>query len=244
MRPSRVLSIPQYYIPSLPDKPERHLLIMPIEVSCQSCQKTFRVKDEYSGKKIRCPSCKGIVDVPFLVAEMESIDVEETSVATRQIRLPTNQAPAPPSGRVPGRKQRDYIHLRCGASTTIDGPEFRAMADPLAGMVATYCAQCGDVFSIDQFVWSDTREAISDYYLRYQSMGSPFQNFLASRTGMYVLAAIPFAIAMIGFLIWRNNWFIFTGLLLAIITIALHTVFLGPAILKQILGTGDARELR
>lgn len=86
MRPFRVLSTPQRYIQSLPYKIERHLLIMPIQVSCQSCQKSFRVKDDYSGKKIRCPSCKGIVDVPFLVAEMESIDVEQASVATRQIR--------------------------------------------------------------------------------------------------------------------------------------------------------------
>jgi hypothetical protein len=49
---------------------------------------------------------------------------------------------------------------------------------------------------------------------------------------------------MIGFIIRRNNWFIFTGLLLAIITIALHTLFLGPAILKRILGTSDSRELK
>lgn len=37
---------------------------MPISVQCPSCQFTFRVRDELSGKRGRCPSCKSIVTVP------------------------------------------------------------------------------------------------------------------------------------------------------------------------------------
>src|SRR5688500_12017991 len=37
---------------------------MPIEVSCRSCAGQFRVPDTAAGKKIRCPKCKGAIDVP------------------------------------------------------------------------------------------------------------------------------------------------------------------------------------
>ncbi len=37
---------------------------MPISVQCPSCQFTFRVRDELSGKRGRCPTCKSIVTVP------------------------------------------------------------------------------------------------------------------------------------------------------------------------------------
>ena len=37
---------------------------MAIEVSCESCGGHFRVLDSAAGKKIRCPRCKGAIDVP------------------------------------------------------------------------------------------------------------------------------------------------------------------------------------
>jgi predicted Zn finger-like uncharacterized protein len=37
---------------------------MPISVECPSCLATFRVKEEYAGKRGRCPSCKGLVAIP------------------------------------------------------------------------------------------------------------------------------------------------------------------------------------
>ena len=209
---------------------------MSIEVTCQACRKTYRVKEDVSGKRIRCPSCKEIVVVPVLVQEFYVDDSIQASVVP--------SGPKGPSGRVPDRKQRDYTHLRCGAATTIDGPEFQALADPLAQMVATYCAGCEEVFPIDQFAWSDTGEKISDYYLRYQQLGSPLQNFLVSRTGMFALAAVPFVLAMIAFVIFRNNWLILAGVFSVVLVIVLHTVALGPIVLKQVVGTSDARELQ
>lgn len=37
---------------------------MPIRVKCGSCKKTLSVKDHLAGKKIKCPVCQNVVDVP------------------------------------------------------------------------------------------------------------------------------------------------------------------------------------
>ena len=37
---------------------------MPVEVKCDSCNKRFRVPDKYAGKRVKCPGCKGAIDVP------------------------------------------------------------------------------------------------------------------------------------------------------------------------------------
>ena len=36
---------------------------MPISVKCGDCAYDFKVADEHAGKKIRCPTCRGIVQV-------------------------------------------------------------------------------------------------------------------------------------------------------------------------------------
>jgi hypothetical protein len=203
--------------------------MMAIEVSCPGCLKAYRLKEELAGKTVRCPACQEVMKVPT-PSNGEAWD-DLTPQAMRK------------DGRTLGRKQRDYTHLSCGGSTTVDGPEFQALADPLAGMVATYCATCDEAFPIEQFVWTDTQEKISDYYDRYQNMGAAWQNLLVSRTGMYLLAAVPFLLGVLGFLVVKNRWCIPAGLLMGLIVIALHTVLLGPIILKQVVGTSDPREL-
>ncbi len=37
---------------------------MPIEVTCPSCQATLPIPENFTGKKVRCSDCQGIVDVP------------------------------------------------------------------------------------------------------------------------------------------------------------------------------------
>jgi hypothetical protein len=202
---------------------------MAIEVSCRGCQKRYRLKDELAGRRMRCSVCKGVLEVPALVEDDSFEDDEQSSVAI--------------GGRVAGRTSRDYTHNSCGESTTVDGPEFSALADPLARMVATYCSHCEVAFPLDQFVWSDTQERITDYYRRYQSMGTPFQNFMASRAGMFWLATVPFGLGLLAYFILGNQWFIPGGLLLGLIVIVLHVTMIGPAILRQVVGTSDPREL-
>lgn len=49
---------------------------MPISLSCQTCGRNLRVKDELAGMQIYCPDCKGVLYVPradeALRAEVES----------------------------------------------------------------------------------------------------------------------------------------------------------------------------
>jgi hypothetical protein len=37
---------------------------MAVEVSCSACKGRFRVPDNAAGKRIKCPKCKGAIDVP------------------------------------------------------------------------------------------------------------------------------------------------------------------------------------
>jgi hypothetical protein len=37
-------------------------------ISCPSCGKTLSVGEQYAGKKVRCPSCQGVLTVPSLTA--------------------------------------------------------------------------------------------------------------------------------------------------------------------------------
>jgi predicted Zn finger-like uncharacterized protein len=37
---------------------------MPISVTCPACAAAFQVKDEYAGKKGKCPKCKAVLTVP------------------------------------------------------------------------------------------------------------------------------------------------------------------------------------
>jgi hypothetical protein len=210
---------------------------MPIQVSCQGCQKSFRVKDDYAGKKIRCPACKGVLDVPGIF-EVEVSDALDDIPST-----PTQKGGVPKGGMVRGRTERDYIHRVCGTSTTVDGPEFSALADPLARMVSTYCVKCDDHFPIDQFSWADSQEKLSDYYRRYQEKASPFQNFLASRMGMFSFAGALFVLGLIGALVLGSLWLVAVAVLLAIVAIVVHVLVLAPWVLKQAFGTSDAREL-
>ncbi len=37
---------------------------MPISVSCPNCQRAFRLRDELAGRKMRCPECESVVEIP------------------------------------------------------------------------------------------------------------------------------------------------------------------------------------
>ena len=37
---------------------------MSIPVTCPKCRTSFRVKDEWAGKKGKCPQCKALLEVP------------------------------------------------------------------------------------------------------------------------------------------------------------------------------------
>lgn len=47
---------------------------MPISVSCPTCERLFRLKNELAGRKFSCPDCESVVEVP----QDEDIPFEET----------------------------------------------------------------------------------------------------------------------------------------------------------------------
>src|SRR5262249_6444839 len=60
---------------------------MPILVPC-SCGKKLQIKDELSGKRIRCPACQAVVAVPKRVATKpisSALDRDEEEVPTLEL---------------------------------------------------------------------------------------------------------------------------------------------------------------
>lgn len=49
---------------------------MTIAVTCGSCKKHFRVKDEHAGKRCKCPRCQAVVGIPLTLDELEVIEKE------------------------------------------------------------------------------------------------------------------------------------------------------------------------
>lgn len=239
---------------------------MPIEVICPQCRKKLRVGDHVAGKKVRCPACQGIVAVPAEeIVEVAEI-YEEPVPEPRRPAEPRRQQPAPrpesrpsqPRGQAAGARNggsiparpplrksqtsRDYVHTPCGGVTTIDGPEFQALADPLTKMTATYCSECDDAFPIEEFAWDDTQERISDYYSRYQQQASDLQKFLASRAGMFTISGLAFLIGLASCLV-LGVYGLIAAVAAPIFTIVLHVMLIGPMILRQVLGTNDPTQL-
>lgn len=63
---------------------------MPLSIQCK-CGKTLRVKDEFAGKKVRCPACKEVLSVP--VPEMD-VEVEEDALNVLLIDEPNPPSPS------------------------------------------------------------------------------------------------------------------------------------------------------
>lgn len=71
---------------------------MPVEAACPSCDGKFRLPDAAAGKKIRCPKCKGPLDVPPLTADVPAAP-EPTAPQVENLKTTwrtATQEPAPP----------------------------------------------------------------------------------------------------------------------------------------------------
>src|SRR4051812_35271124 len=71
---------------------------MSITVHCPSCHRTFRVGDQFAGRRGRCPDCQAVVTVPD--EELARLDP-----------LPDEPAPAPFRRREPPRRLTPRDHL-------------------------------------------------------------------------------------------------------------------------------------
>ena len=84
-------------------------------------------------------------------------------------------------------ESRVYRHLTCGGETTITGSPFGVITDPLASMWRTWCGNCNGFFPMDQYVWSDTGEKITDYWARHGARATRVERWLCSKTAMLLL---------------------------------------------------------
>lgn len=50
---------------------------MPIKVTCEACGKTLTAKDDYAGKRTKCPGCGEPLTIPEPVYDAEQVDDEE-----------------------------------------------------------------------------------------------------------------------------------------------------------------------
>lgn len=150
------------------------------------------------------------------------------------------------------RESRTYTHRRCRTQTTVDGPEFRAISDPMAGMRTTYCGKCEDQFPVAEFLWTDTNEPIGDYYTRHRKNASPSDLWWCGNGGLATLVGLGVAIG-IGWGVILSvlfSWLIglIAGVVLAIAGAAaglvLRETLISPRITERVCGDADTRSLR
>jgi hypothetical protein len=150
------------------------------------------------------------------------------------------------------RESRDYIHAKCRQTTTIDGPEFEVLANPLVGMVGTWCDHCEDHFPLREFAWADTRERITDYYDRHSAKATSLQKLLVSRKFLLAAGIVGFVAGAVGGAVLSNVLkglpaavlAIGGGLFTAVLVAVVDLLYVTPAVTRQALGTSDCRTLK
>lgn len=57
---------------------------MPIKVVCSGCSKSFQAKDSLAGKRVKCPACQNVIDIPATQAPLQTatVQTESQNVAT------------------------------------------------------------------------------------------------------------------------------------------------------------------
>jgi phage FluMu protein Com len=77
---------------------------MPISITCAGCEKKLKVPDTAAGKKIRCPACKSLVEVPD--EEVEWAEPDEEVAVTKAVPppLPKQMREADPPSRKKKRR--------------------------------------------------------------------------------------------------------------------------------------------
>lgn len=154
---------------------------------------------------------------------------------------------------------RVYIHQRCGEPTEVSGPEFSALANPLAEMERTFCSNCQQYDTIDQFSWADTGEPISVYYQRYlQAMpavdrqATARSNLLRCIIGAATVGlAISIVITLLLMTLLGTLFAILLGLLAALLLVPLLGLLgfqyfeksVVQPILRRLFGVDDPRQL-
>lgn len=92
---------------------------MPLTVAC-ICGKTLQLKDELAGKKIKCPACQAVVEVPAAQAPTAATMIDDEPPPARKPRRVVedddeeDEAPRP---KKKSRKPLLFLGLGCGVLT-------------------------------------------------------------------------------------------------------------------------------
>jgi len=114
---------------------------MPIMFSCLTCGKKLKAPDGASGKRVRCPGCLGVMEVPKPVFDAEELDeVPESEVPDSEV---------PESESVYSLKDEDKPPARQEAVAKSEKSADRypcPMCGELILSKAAKCRFCGEVF--------------------------------------------------------------------------------------------------
>jgi hypothetical protein len=149
-------------------------------------------------------------------------------------------------------ESRVYRHLTCGQETTVTGSPFGVITDPLASMWRTWCGNCNGLFPLDQYVWSDTGEKITDYWARHGARATQLERWLCSKTALVVLISTGLVAGLIsgyfgfrrdalGTMILMMAFFGFVGVFAAA---ALFISVIRKFIVWRVCGVTDTRVLK
>src|SRR5216683_3676138 len=103
---------------------------MPIQFQCQSCRSTLRVPDNLAGRKVRCPKCSGVADVPTTdigavsrIEQPQPQPVMQSSAEAEEVRV-RSRRPAP----VPEPEVEDAEEVEKRPPRPVRSPPRRAEA--------------------------------------------------------------------------------------------------------------------
>lgn len=123
---------------------------MPIQVSCSACAGKYRVPDNVAGKKIRCPKCKEVIQVPAAADDAAKPTIPASQPAAQSKSAAPKTPAAAPKPAKPA-VENWYLKTEDGESY---GPVPRAELDSwyAEGRVTTECQLLRE--GSDQWQWA------------------------------------------------------------------------------------------
>lgn len=117
-----------------------------VTITCPSCHKTFRGRQELAGKNVRCPACRQV----FAVRPGETLKVDRGGFSEREAIRAAPQQPAavpPPAAPPPPPAALDEDEENSSSAYTAETIDIRPRcpncANPLPSDEVVICTHCG-----------------------------------------------------------------------------------------------------